>query len=127
MTPDELLLRAALRQEAAAEGRMGMRARIAGADSRHFELDQSYYQERSEGRPARYPETEHEAIERDLGASPQKIAGWPVGPYASDRSAYGVYDAEAMVTDCVRALPPGRAAQELTRDLAITRDTGRVM
>lgn len=58
---------------------MAMRARIAGSDPRHFDLDQTYYQLHSEGRRARYPETEHEAIEMDSGGRRPRLAPWPVG------------------------------------------------
>ena len=62
MTGGERVLRAELRQEAAEEGRMAMRARMVGADPRHYDLDQAYYQRLSEGHAARYPSAEHEAL-----------------------------------------------------------------
>ena len=67
------------RQEAAAEGRMAMRARLAGSDPRHFELDQDYYQRRSQGEPLAYPIGKHRALDRELGSDRTRLQPWPVG------------------------------------------------
>ncbi|MGH8906190.1 MAG: hypothetical protein ACRD0K_06685 [Egibacteraceae bacterium] len=67
------------RQEAAGAGRLAMRARIAGADARHAELDQDYYQRWPEPSRIPYPTAEHEAVERDGAVSSRRVAPWPVG------------------------------------------------
>ena len=56
------------RQEAAAEGGMAMRARLAGSDPRCYEVDQDFYQRRSQGEPLAYPLAKHRALERELGS-----------------------------------------------------------
>jgi len=67
---------------------MAMRARMAGADPRHYDLDQAYYQRLSEGHAGRYPSAEHEALHAELGGDLPRVAEWPVGVEADRRVAY---------------------------------------
>src|SRR3712207_7512754 len=43
------------------------RSRLAGSDPRHFELDQDFYQRRSQGQLLSYPIGTHRALDRELG------------------------------------------------------------
>jgi hypothetical protein len=77
----------AWRQEAASEGRMAMRVRLAGSDPRHYEVDQDFYQRRSQGQQLAYPLAKHQALDRELGSDQTRVQPWPVGRHAKDWAA----------------------------------------
>ena len=117
VTGDELVLRAELRQEAAEEGRMAMRARIAGADPRHYDLDQTYYQRLSEGHQVRYPSAEHAAIHAELGGDLPRVAAWPVGAEHDRRVAHEQRRAEQAFVDSLKATAESLVwGRDTTRD-----------